>query len=56
MGFKVFVSAVDIQLGDAWLKEIENALTAGANFCLEKSTDFKELLAKVRALLPAERL
>ena len=26
MGFKVFVSAVDIQLGDAWLKEIENAL------------------------------
>ena len=26
LGFKVFVSAVDIQLGDAWLKEIENAL------------------------------
>jgi hypothetical protein len=25
-GFDVFVSAADIQLGDAWLKEIENAL------------------------------
>ncbi len=42
--------------GSAHQKEIEKALIAGANFCLEKSTDFNELLAKVRASLPVQRL
>ena len=41
--------------GSAQQKEIQNAVAAGANFCLEKSTDFNELLGKVRASLVAER-
>jgi CheY-like chemotaxis protein len=40
--------------GSAQQKEIDYAVTAGANFCLEKSTNFDELLAKVRASLLCE--
>lgn len=38
--------------GSAQPTPVEKAIVAGADFCIEKSVDFKELLAKVRKLLP----
>ena len=37
--------------GSTQESQIDKALSSGANFCLEKSTDFKELLSKICSLL-----
>ena len=37
--------------GTAQDLQVENAQASGADFCLEKSTDFQELLAKIHKLL-----
>ena len=37
--------------GTAQELQVEKAQASGADFCIEKSTDFKELLAKIQILL-----
>jgi len=45
---------VILMSGSAQPAEISKASTSGADYCLEKSTDFEQLLAKVRRLLQPE--
>ena len=41
--------------GSAQENQIEKGLSSGANYCLEKSTDFTPVLVKMRELLDTSR-